>query len=333
MKNRVLLAAPGRRNVRLAEETFDPAAPPAPGRAIVCNLISMIYPGYDLSRIAETEETGEERPLGRVAIGSVRASAIPGLDAGSRIFWNGPHADFAEFDPARHISLSIPSRAVSEEILPLAVAAEAERGIDLALAPAGAATPERAIVVGQGLLGHLAGQTLRLRGCAVTVVENAPKRLEFSKYLGLVQRLDTHNLNWRERLEKWNPGGAPLLIDASGGMNTVEACVAGLAPGGTFLMLGPWRPPLPDAIRERLAEKGARVVGPPPFFGDAPEHRDLLARWIERLANGEIATDRLMTGGCAPEDAPLEAKRLATGVKSMLGVAIRWEEGRSEGCR
>ncbi len=357
VQNRTIQAGPGRRN-------FAVVAEPAPGDdtpqdgAVVRNLISLIYPGCDLGLMRLSQSDGKWRRLGRLAIGRVESSTRSGGDsprAGSLIYWNGPLADFGLLDPELDVWAYVEAGAEGSSIdsinplmLPAGIGAEAQFGLEEALELLGgkgqdsgehgvagvAAFPEHAVVCGQGMLGHLAGQWLRSRGASVAVVENSPKRLEFSKYSGLTQRIDTHNTNWMTRLRRIVPDGTPLLIDACGSPGAMSSLLPILNDGGVLCRLGTFRPDAdlpgrseawPDSMTEEVHRRGIRVTGPRPSFGEATEHRDLLAGWLGMIAEGTIPTERIMTDECAPTEAPLMLKRLDAGVKSICGVAVRWE--------
>lgn len=334
MQNRVLEAGPGGRGALALRRAEGAPERPEHGRALVRNLLTLIYPGFDLGEIERADREGATLPLGRLAIGRVRAvdavAGEAGLQPEQLIYWSGPHADWAELDPARHAWTLVAE--ADPRILAAGIGAEAELGLDLALAGTGwpEGAPARAIVIGQGMLGHLAGRLLRMRGSHVVVVENSPKRLEFSKYQGLTLRVDTHATDWRSRVGTLLGGEADLLVEASGNPLSTPGALAFLRPGGRLALLGEWRPNLnpqnmPAEIVEALAGKGASVFGPPPTFGAAPEHAALAAKWIGWIRDGVVPVDRLYTTRSRADEAPLEMKRLATGVKSMLGVVLDWE--------
>lgn len=337
----VLLAAPGRRNAELRAAPLEPGGTTgARGvRALVRTSLTLLYPGRDMGLVARAEEEDAYHELGSVSLGRVEAlsagdvpsSGTPSTPAppavGSWVLWTGPHADLAILDPARDAWCEVPGP--DPLLLAAVIGAEAERDLRRAIAGARLSRVDRAIVAGQGLLGHLGAQWLRAGGASVVVVENAPKRLEFSKYLGLVQRVDTHNLDWIERVERFLPEGADLLADACGGPGTVLPLVGRVRCGGALALLGERRPllpanPPPEVLAQAAGARELRIGGPggPP----GPNDRALLADWVARIREGGVATARLLTDEVPPDQAPLAVKRLATGVKSMLGVVVRWAD-------
>jgi len=324
---RILRAGPGHREAKLFEK---PLAIPSllPSQAWVHNLHTLLYTGSDVARVHEAVERELWLDLGCTAIGRVElAGSDCPLNVGELILWNGPHADAALFDATSNIYARVAEP--NPHLLLACVAAEATLGIETALA--GDAPPSHAIIIGQGMLGHMAGQWLRHRGANVTVVENSPKRLEFSKYLGLTRRIDTHHVKWREKLRAFNPDGAEMLVDACGYEAPVGECLEFLRDNGRLVMLGNWRPQFNAAsisgdVAAMIAEHAITVSGPPPTFGDSPSHQQLLETWVELIGSGTIPVDRLITNDTSPNGAVMDLKRLTTGVKSICGVVVNWTE-------
>ncbi|MCH8332947.1 zinc-binding dehydrogenase, partial [Candidatus Sumerlaeota bacterium] len=241
------------------------------GKILVRNALTMIYPGVDVALVNRSETGAKWLSLGRLAIGQVQQAgdtedgeAASKPKGGDWIFWAGPHADFGLLDPARDVWA--PVSEVDPLLLPAGIGAEAESGLRPALESLDRA-PVYAVVVGQGMLGHLAAQWLKGRGCSVTVVENSPKRLEFSKYSGLRQKADTHNVDWKKRVEGWNRDGIDLLVDACGNPRPIVELAPSLRSGGAICRLGRWRPPeLPPEVAGILQGVGGRDFGPSPSF-------------------------------------------------------------------
>lgn len=321
--HRALVAGPGRREVRLIERP-DPASHADPSLALVRQRLTMFYPGVEVEEIRRAEDEAIEIPLGRLAIGEVvRAAEGGGPSVGQLIYWSGPHAERAALDPAGDVWR--PVESTDPTLMPAGVGAEAQFGLEEPIAATGG-VPESVAVVGAGLLGHLAAQWLKSRGSRVTVVENSPKRLEFCKYLGLPERVDTHNLRWLERVDRWNPNGVEAIVDANGFARSLEGMIERLRPGGWLCRLGVWRSAPSESVARTIRERGIRCFGPRPTFGDAAEHARALGEWLDAIGSGRIATERLITHRVRPEEAPLAAKRFAAGIRSWLGAVVDWAQ-------
>lgn len=317
-ENRILRSGPGPREIALVAE---PLAARPPGAVLVRNLFSLIYPGRDLAIAARSQERAEWLMLGAIAIGIVDESGGPELGTGSVIYYEGPHARFAWLDPGAHRWTPIPE--ADPLLLPALVGAEAERGIESVTDDCGR-PPADCIVAGQGMLGHLAAQYMqRIAGARVTVLENSPKRLEFSKYAGLTHRIDTHNLDWPRKLSGLHPEGVELLIDATGNPQPIAALLPFIKRGGQIHRLGSWRPEhYPEKTLAEIETRGIRVSGPVATAFDRTRARN----WLELIRSGRIQTDRIVTHQVDPVEAVLAMKRLATGIRSWCGVVIDWRD-------
>lgn len=317
-----LQAGPERRDIALIAEPIA-AFPGAPEHALVHNAMTLIDSGYDLERVERSADEGVWLKLGRLAIGQVVRAGQGGPALGDWIYWHGPHADYAPLDVREALWAPVP--AADPLLLPAGIGVEAQFGVERAIDLLDL-FPGESVVLGQGMLGHLAAQWLKAAGSAVSVVDNSPKRLEFSRKSGLRQKVDTHNTDWMEQLRRWHPEGVPLLVDATGAPPAMEAMLPLLRPGGVFCLLGQWRSrPMPPTLGEHLSRISARLVGPAPALGRAPEHAAMLRDWIGRIHRGELPTARLLTHHIPPAEGPVAVKRFAAGIRSWQGAVIHWD--------
>jgi threonine dehydrogenase-like Zn-dependent dehydrogenase len=297
---------------------------PSPTHALVRNRMTLIDSGYDLALLERSVEAGQWLRLGRLALGRVVRPAERGGPAREAwVYWRGPHADFAWLDVVN--GLWAPAPDLDPLLMPAGIGAEAQYGVEAAVGALGG-LPDASIVLGQGMLGHLAAQWLKHRGVSVTVVENSPKRLEFSRKAGLKRKVDTHNADWMEQLRKWHTEGVRLLIDATGATQAIESLLPLLTEGAVLGLLGTWRTrPLSEATERRLSELSGKIVGPSPWLGDASAHRALVEDWLGLIHRGEIPTERLLTHHIEPGEGPMAVKRFAAGIRSWQGCVIHWE--------
>lgn len=322
-----LQAGPERREVALRQAPLGDL-PLGDGHALVRNRMTLIDSGYDLALLERSADENRWLPLGRLALGRVEREAPGGPRRGEWIYWHGPHADFAALDVRNDLWVRAP--ALDARLLPAGIGAEAAHGIHQA-ERVFSSPPEEAVVLGQGMLGHLAAQWLQHRGCKVTVVDNSPKRLEFSRKSGLKRKIDTHNSDWMEQLRDHHPAGVRLLVDATGAPGAIESLLPILASRSALCLLGPWRSrPLPSTVSARLEALSAIIVGPAPWFGHAPKHAALTEEWLTLIHDGAIPTERLLTHHIVPAEAPMAIKRFAAGIRSWQGAVIHWEDGAPE---
>lgn len=316
-----LQSGPIRREIALLAESI--ADFPSGGDyALVRNAITLIDSGHDLERVERSAHEAVWLKLGRLAIGQVVRAGQTGPAVGEWIYWNGPHADYAPL--SLRTGLWAPVPGPDPLLLPAGIGVEAQFGIQGAFEALESCTAA-SVVLGQGMLGHLAAQWLKAAGSSVSVVDNSPKRLEFSRKSGLRRKVDTHNTDWMDQLRAWHPDGVPLLVDATGAPPAIESLLPVLQPGGTLCLLGQWRSrPLPPTVGEHLDRLSASIVGPAPAFGAAAEHAAMLRDWLGRIDRGEIPTERLLTHHVTPAEAPVAIKRFAAGIRSWQGAVIHW---------
>lgn len=107
-------------------------------------------------------------------------------------------------------------------------------GISLARQSVG----DRAFIIGQGMIGQLAAQYLRLRGAEVAVADLHEKRLSLSRQSGADYcMLAGTNPVADELLELW-PEGADIVVDCTGSYRVVESIAPTVKVRGKFIFLG-----------------------------------------------------------------------------------------------
>jgi threonine dehydrogenase-like Zn-dependent dehydrogenase len=224
----------GRRLVRLVEDAPIPLPGPldvqiAVRSCTVCNRSDLIY--YHYLGLREHCSTGI---FGHEVAGIVTAVG-PGVictSVGQRVFLRTPlTSGFADYVTAREVCVGqLPAAMPFEQgsilqLLPLAV--HATRGVTLG---------DRVLIVGQGPVGLMTLQVVRLRGVvSVEVADLDDWRLEVSTRLGAdrVSR-GTDAVEPSRDLR----GPFDVAIDAVGTAATAHACMALVRPGGLVVLLG-----------------------------------------------------------------------------------------------
>ncbi|MBC8011432.1 MAG: hypothetical protein H7067_15215, partial [Burkholderiales bacterium] len=170
---------------------FRPAVPV--GQVLVRTLRSLVSPGTELSFFEGTHialpdpgNTWAKYPFrsGYATIGEVvEVGADAPADAprvGARIFFFGYHATWNLLSP-KQVWLETPAALSDDAVLLSRLVQIAATGVEVLRRP-----PQRALVVGAGLIGLFAAQTLQARGCPFVVVQDViPARLELARRNGL----------------------------------------------------------------------------------------------------------------------------------------------------
>lgn len=97
---------------------------------------------------------------------------------------------------------------------------------------------DKALVVGQGMIGQFAAQYLKLRGAEVAVADLHGKRLLLAAESGADYVIHSGQTDFVEEIRKIWPGGADIVVDTTGNDRIVEKAANALYFGGKFVLLG-----------------------------------------------------------------------------------------------
>ena len=191
---------------------------------------------------------------------------------------------------------------------------------------------ECAVVVGQGILGQLAVQFLRLGGCEpVIAVDLEPSRLALTRKVGAA----THLLNPGvddvvDAVYDLTAGrGADIVFEATGLTETYDLTFALTGPHGRVVGLGSPRYPAPVDMQQ-VHIKPLQVIG---AIGNHPSGESKENRWtrgahaayvMDLLAHDRVNVRDLITHRAPAEDAPNLYPKLLADRTSYLGVILEW---------
>ena len=191
---------------------------------------------------------------------------------------------------------------------------------------------ESAVVVGQGLLGQLAVQLLRLGGCnPVIAVDPDPKRLALTRRIGAA----THFASPKsddvvEAVMDLTAGrGADIVFEATGLTETYDLAFALTRPHGRVVGLGsPRYPALVDMQQVHI--KPLNVIG---AIGNHPSGDSKEVRWtrgahaaliMDLLAQERVNVRDLITHRIPAQSAPDIYPKLLQDRTSYLGIILEW---------
>jgi 2-desacetyl-2-hydroxyethyl bacteriochlorophyllide A dehydrogenase len=118
---------------------------------------------------------------------------------------------------------------------------------------------EGAIVIGDGLVGHWAAQTLAWRGAQVVMVGRHDDRLAKFASGPLHHTVNANRVDWRQEVKRILPGGVQVAVDTVGSIGAIEQIAPQLVRNGHIVSAG--------------------------FYGTA----DLVG--LQSLRNGELSVD------------------------------------------
>ncbi len=173
-----------------------------------------------------------------------------------------------------------------------------------------------AIVVGAGLIGLLVIQALKARGWqTVIAVDLDDSRLALAKQLGAAHTFSAKQESLAAHLRELCGGdGAAAAFEVVGAAAPVELAIRSVCKGGTVVLVGNLQPsvpmPLQEVVTRQISLKGSCACA-----GEYPEA-------IERIENGTILVDPLLSASVPLEDGGEWFARLAHNTEGLLKVIL-----------
>jgi bacteriochlorophyllide a dehydrogenase len=262
-----------------------------------------VVPGYEtVGKVVEVGKKAPQELLGRwVYIGG--AKCFKGVNPA----WGGQ----SQYLTSEHDRVVVLGDEHPERGVLLALLATALHGIERAQVQPG----DRVLVLGQGIVGHLAARLLKRAGAEYVIVAD-----QVESRLNLSQADQVINVR-RESLEEAVGGSSVnLLVEATGSMKALAGALPMLANHGRVLLLGYYDtvhlPYAPLFMREaELIVAREWRHGPE---GDLPRARDIIANHEIDLAG--LLTHRVPLGKIQA------AYRLAFEDPECLKVVLEWPE-------
>ena len=184
-------------------------------------------------------------------------------------------------------------------------------------ARAALARGETALVIGDGLVGHWAAQTLAWRGAAVTLVGHHAARLE------RFQAGDTllvSGAEWPGSITATGSGrGFRVLVDTVGSVAAICAALPHMARDGGLVSAGFYGEK--DSIGLQSLRAGEQTLYA--VSGWTPPRMD---RTLELVAAGAIATTPLITHRFPVGEAAAAWELIESRAEGVLGVVLEWEQ-------
>jgi L-iditol 2-dehydrogenase len=202
--------------------------------------------------------------------------------------------------------------------LPFAEAAMVE-ALSIAVHAAGRAPVrlgDTALVVGAGMIGLLAVQALKARGCGlVAAVDVAPDRLELARSLGADKVIDTGKADAAAQIGKLTDGrGADVVVEAVGLEAAVRTAISCARKGGTVVLIGNVAPdvglPLQAVVTREIS-----LLGSCASRGEYPA-------CLELMAGGIVRVKPLLSAVAPLEEGPSWFRRLHDREPGLMKVVL-----------
>ena len=176
---------------------------------------------------------------------------------------------------------------------------------------------EGAVVIGDGLVGQWAAQTLAWRGAQVVLVGRHDDRL--ARFAGdNAHVVNAHREAWSDAVRRLLPQGVQVGVDTVGAIPVVEELASLMKRYGHIVSAGFY------GTQDRLALQPLRIreISVDMVAGWSQERMD---RTLELVASGDLRTLPLITHRFTAQEAD-QAWRLIEGKSEpVLGVILDWE--------
>ncbi|HUT23277.1 MAG TPA: zinc-binding dehydrogenase, partial [Sumerlaeia bacterium] len=177
---------------------------------------------------------------------------------------------------------------------------------------------DRALVIGQGMIGQFAAQHLKLRGAEVAVADLHEKRLGLSAESGADHVIHAGEQNVAEAVRSIWPPGADIIVDSTGDCRVVEASLPAIRTRGKYVFLGWYK-----GADFNLETLHGRVFEA--YFPWTLEGARVLSCW--RLMDaGAMQVDHLITHRFPAEDAQKAYDLIYAAPEQYAGVMLDWRE-------
>ena len=322
----------------LVSDQFD-ASLVSPSQVLVRNHYSYISAGTELACLAGSESffTIPDTP-GYTAVGEImkKGSAVEHLKEGDLVYTYGPHAEYFIIDVEDRwhgICVKLP-----EGLDPALASFTHMAGIAMtSLRNSKVELGDHVLVTGQGAIGILAAQLIRLQGGDVIASDVVDRRLEIARECGITSTVNPFKTNLKAFVEE-RTGGTLVssYIDASGQASVVEQSLDLLALNGEVILLGSPRAPYETNLSDHLKHfhnlpwcqtmKGALEFSYPTHECEFVKHSiERNSRIIlDLILKEKLLVKPLYSHKISPAEIQRAYKGLRERPEEYIGVVIDW---------
>jgi L-iditol 2-dehydrogenase len=215
------------------------------------------------------------------------------------------HGAFAEYVAVpRHIIYRLPDSLGFEQAAMIEAVSVAVHAVNLTPVTLG----DTAVVVGSGMIGLLALQSLRLAGCArIIAVDLDDAKLEMARRLGADETVNSRN-------SPAPAGVADVAVEAVGATEPIKTAIASVRKGGSVTLIGNVAPSVEIPLQS-VVTRQIRLQGSCASSGEYPACMELLAR-------GAIRVDPMITARAPLEEGARWFERLYGREANLMKVIL-----------
>ncbi len=325
---RIVFVRPG-----VAQLQAEVVAVPGADQVLVRNLYSALSAGTERDFLLDETNTGGPFPryMGYSAVAEV-------VSCGDGAFRFAPGQHVLVYHGG-HRSYSIVEESALSPVAPGIDLLEASMIIIASMGLQGVRKTrlelgEAGLVIGQGLLGLFATQTMRAAGaCPVIALDLDPHRLELAKALGAHAAFSPTDPDLLRRIQEATRGrGMDAIVEVTGREEALELALNLAAREARIALTGCTRAHHRPIDFYRLVHKpGVSVIGAhnavrpaadsrPGYWTREDDYRTLMALMLD----GRVKVKPLISKVVSPADCPQIYRELAAGKGFPLGVVFDW---------
>lgn len=303
--------------------------PPGENEVRIRSEFTHVSIGTEIAYIDKYTASKQATGLGYSNVGMIEelGANVRGLKIGQRVFNGLGHAS-AGIVSASSAVVPVPEGLSSDRASLAGLAAIAYHIVERA-APK---LLEPTVVIGQGVVGSLIAQVVRMCGAGpIVVVDTDPVRLETARRNGF-QAVDATQPNAVERAKELNGGkGFSLCIEAATSAQAIGDGMKMLGLRGRLVLSSTIFDPVPFLILQDFIERELTVIGAhQPKCPVEPNAYYLWTQSQNRLGtmtamlDGRLNVEHLISHRIKPAEAPAIYERLRKKDRSIVGVVIDW---------
>lgn len=215
------------------------------------------------------------------------------------------HGAFAEYVAVpRHIVYRLPSSLSFEQAAMIEAVSVAVHAINLTPIALG----DTAVVVGTGMIGLLALQALRLKGCGrIIAVDIDDAKLDMARRLGADETINSRTATVPQAV-------ADVAVEAVGATQPIQTAIASVRKGGSVTLIGNVTPTV-DLPLQSVVTRQIRLIGSCASAGEYPA-------CIELLARGAIRVEPMITARASLDQGVEWFERLYSREPNLMKVIL-----------
>ena len=176
---------------------------------------------------------------------------------------------------------------------------------------------DAAVVIGDGMVGHWAAQTLMYRGARVMMTGKHDERLSLLKVSAEDRVVNILREDPLQAAKEWAPTGLRLVVDTAGSVSSLEAFIPLMKRGGDLVSAGFYGTKGYIDI-QRMRDKELSLHAP------AGWTKEKMDQTLALIARGIISTTHLITHRLPVSQVALAFDLINSRREHVLGVILDW---------